>query len=354
MLPQQVRNSLQALHISINEFSTFVASRGLDDDVFTSTTAEGGPRLQDTLAQLQQLCEIAEECMWPLKIYGNFLLNELPVANVLHEMRSPMQTSGSCSTVTVHQPLDMSQTTQECRKSYQDSPVETRSVGLEHDKSFENLPVSSLTRDLLRRGVHPIRFPRDPSLQIGPIYLSDIGEDETPLINMPPKRDPYEERPASCPEPLDQFAHCKILVAGDNWMNQKIMVKFLGKLGIHNNATASNGQATVDAVRESMEIYQPFDFIFMDERMPFFSCREATVLIRKMGFQGPICALLVNVSLTSKEKAFDAGVTTILQKPFRFSAVRDTLEQYLTPLVEKPIVDETPLPRRKPDIKSKL
>ena len=77
MLPQQVRTCLQTLHISINEFSTLVASHGLDDDVFASITAEDGPRLQDTLAQLRQLCEIAEECMCPLDIYGNFFYQDI-------------------------------------------------------------------------------------------------------------------------------------------------------------------------------------------------------------------------------------------------------------------------------------
>ncbi|EUC42099.1 hypothetical protein COCMIDRAFT_39808 [Bipolaris oryzae ATCC 44560] len=357
MLPQQVRLCLQALHISINEFSTFVASRGLDDDVVAAITEEGGSRLQDTLAQLRQLCELAEECMWPLKIHRIFLLNELPVANVLHEMRSPMQTAGSCNTVTLHEPLDMSQPIQEGRNPYQASPFESRSVDLERDKSFENLPVSILTRDLLRRGVHPIQLPRDPSLPpIGPIYLSDIpaGKPNPDLITAPPNSNTPRSASLNCVEPLDQFAHCKILIAEDNLINQRVMLKILGKLGMHNNVVVPDGQAAVDSVRELMGIYHPFDFIFMDESMPVLSGHEATRQIREMGFQGPICAMMVNTRLANKQRTWDSGATTIIQKPFMVSSVRNVLEQYLTPLIEEPIVDESPLPRRKPDIKSKL
>lgn len=317
-LPQKVRLCLPALQISINEFSTFVASRGLDDDVVASITAEGGPRLQDILTQLRQLFEIAEECMWPLNIHGNFLLNELPVANVLHEMRSPMQTAGSCSTVTSHQHLDMSQTTQECRKPYQDSPFESRSIDLERDKSLETPPVPSIIRGLPRRQVNFFPYQRDSSLPpLGPIRLSDLpGPDITPLIAAPTNLAPDEKPPPHCPQPLNQFAHCKILIVEDHFMNQIVILKILRKLGLHNNVVAPRSQAAVDMVRESMDIYQPFDFIFIDEQMPFFTGDEATRLIRERGFRGPICAMLVNGTLAQKQKAFDAGVTTIMQKPF--------------------------------------
>ncbi|ENI08204.1 hypothetical protein COCC4DRAFT_37949 [Bipolaris maydis ATCC 48331] len=340
MLPQQVRLCLQALHISINEFSTFVASRGLDDDVVASVTAEGDPRLQDTLAQLRQLCEIAEE-----------------LANVLHEMRSPMQTAGSCSTVTSHQPLDMSQTTQECKNSNQDSPFESRSVDFGRDKSLENPPVPSVIQVLPRKLVQPISYPGDASLPaIGPILSNELPGAPPPINHAP-----CEKPSASCIEPLDQFAHCRILIAEDNMINQKVMLKFLRRLGLNDIVTASDGQAAVNIVQECMDRYQPFDLIFMDDTMPVLSGHDATHLIREMGFRGPICGMMVNLRLANKQKAFDAGITTIIHKPFQLRAIREVLEQYLTPLVEElddtmlsGWVDDSPLPRRKPDIKSKL
>jgi CheY-like chemotaxis protein len=162
-------------------------------------------------------------------------------------------------------------------------------------------------------------------------------------------------------EPLYQFAHCKILIAEDNVINQRIMFKFLGKLGLHNVVVASDGQIAVNKFRESMEAMQPFNFIFMDDQMPALSGTDATRLIREMGYRGPICGLLAHVMLKEKQRVIDAGMTTVLQKPFRLRNIREILDQYLVvdaPELEETMlpefIDETPLPRRKPVVKSRL
>ena len=162
-------------------------------------------------------------------------------------------------------------------------------------------------------------------------------------------------------EPLDQYAHCKILIAEDNAIRQKVLFKYLGKLGIHNVVVAENGQIAMDKLQESMEILQPFDLIFMNGVMPVTGGREATRIIREMGYCGPICGMLANVMSDNKQRALDAGMSITLDMPFHFHSIRKVLEQYLVPIpseteevISPELVDNLPLPRRKPAVKSRL
>jgi CheY-like chemotaxis protein len=68
----------------------------------------------------------------------------------------------------------------------------------------------------------------------------------------------------------------KVLVAEDNAINQKLLLRILNRLGINNVVVVDNGQKAVD--REAAE---PFDVVLMDMRMPVMDGVEACELIMK-------------------------------------------------------------------------
>lgn len=83
----------------------------------------------------------------------------------------------------------------------------------------------------------------------------------------------------------------KVLVAEDNKTNQEVVLRMLKLEDVYDVTVAKDGQEALDRVKESMELHQPFNLIFMDVQMPNLDGLESTRLIRQFGFSSPIVAL---------------------------------------------------------------
>jgi CheY-like chemotaxis protein len=119
-----------------------------------------------------------------------------------------------------------------------------------------------------------------------------------------------------------------ILIAEDNLINQKILVKQLERAG-HICHVANNGQ-------EAVEIYDkiPLDLIFMDIEMPVKNGLEATQAIRQKE-QGsshpplPIIGLSGNARLEHQEQALGVGMNAYLTKPYDKEKLLETIAHYV-------------------------
>ena len=104
----------------------------------------------------------------------------------------------------------------------------------------------------------------------------------------------------------------KILLAEDNFINQKVTIKILNTYGF--NVTAvSDGQEAVTAVNSGS-----FDIILMDLQMPKVDGFKATEKIRNLQNANrdiPIIALTAHALMGDKEKCLDAGMTDYISKP---------------------------------------
>lgn len=120
---------------------------------------------------------------------------------------------------------------------------------------------------------------------------------------------------------LDSYAH-NILIAEDNLINQKLLLKVLKKLG-HHVTVAKNG---LEAVEKSLA--EKFDLIFMDMQMPVMDGLEACRKIKARGDDVPVVAMTANAFQSDKDACLDAGMIAFLAKPVRKNELSATIEKH--------------------------
>jgi len=122
-----------------------------------------------------------------------------------------------------------------------------------------------------------------------------------------------------------EFAALKplnILVAEDNAINQKMILKVLEKLG-YQAALAVNGVEVIKMLDE-----QDYDLILMDVQMPEMDGLEATRLIRKQHKRQPvIIAMTANAMVEDREICLKAGMNDYISKPVKIDTLITMLRE---------------------------
>ena len=102
----------------------------------------------------------------------------------------------------------------------------------------------------------------------------------------------------------------RCLVAEDNRINQKVIIRLLEKHGISTDL-AENGDEAVKMAQQN-----EYDLILMDMQMPIKDGITATEEIRRLPIRQPIIvALTANAFAEDREKCFAAGMSDFLSKP---------------------------------------
>jgi two-component system sensor histidine kinase/response regulator len=136
---------------------------------------------------------------------------------------------------------------------------------------------------------------------------------ETPLVTRKFLR---EDRAAG--------ASLRVLVADDNPVNQRLVVRLMEKRG-HQVAVAANGAEAVEAIGKNT-----FDLVFMDVQMPKMDGFEATAKIRERekgtDTRVPVIALTAHAMKGDRERCLAAGMDGYLSKPIQTEALEEILE----------------------------
>jgi signal transduction histidine kinase/DNA-binding response OmpR family regulator len=108
----------------------------------------------------------------------------------------------------------------------------------------------------------------------------------------------------------------RILVAEDNFVNQRLAARLLEKRG-HTVTIAENGRVALQAFER-----EPYDLILMDMQMPEMDGFEATAAIRQRecadgGRHIPIVALTANAMKGDSERCLNSGMDAYISKPLR-------------------------------------
>jgi len=118
-----------------------------------------------------------------------------------------------------------------------------------------------------------------------------------------------------------------ILVAEDNIINRKLILKILEKLGYEVH-TALNGNEAYQSVLNADREGTPFDLIFMDIQMPETDGLEATRLIRQQVKRQPrIVAITANVLLEQQDACIEAGMDGFVSKPYKIEQIQGLIVQ---------------------------
>jgi CheY-like chemotaxis protein len=115
-----------------------------------------------------------------------------------------------------------------------------------------------------------------------------------------------------------------ILIAEDNFINQKLIRKLFELLGYRTDLVA-NGLEAIEAFKR-----KSYNLIFMDVQMPEMDGYEATRLIKERWRKdGPIIiAMTANAMQGDKEKCLLAGMDDYISKPLRLEDIVNVLVQW--------------------------
>ena len=152
------------------------------------------------------------------------------------------------------------------------------------------------------------------------LVKKDQDKDSARLITRHSMRE--AQVPSYAPKREGKF---RILVAEDNVVNQKLVIRMLEKAG-HTPVVAANGREAVDKFKA-----EHFDLILMDVQMPEMDGYEATGVIREKekekGGHIPIIALTAHAMKGDREKCIAAGMDDYLSKPIRAQELFEAIKK---------------------------
>jgi len=135
------------------------------------------------------------------------------------------------------------------------------------------------------------------------------------------------------PKPLSNLEQLKgrtLLIVDDIELNRELAATRFGKAGV-NVVLASTGKdllaKVIPTIREDGT--SSFDAILTDVNMPIMRGDEATRVLRSRGFKGLIIGLTGSGTEGEKKAYMEAGMTTVLVKPYRFEELAGTIIESL-------------------------
>ncbi|VGO17647.1 Autoinducer 2 sensor kinase/phosphatase LuxQ [Pontiella desulfatans] len=146
------------------------------------------------------------------------------------------------------------------------------------------------------------------------------------MDNPPGDENAVEEQPQEDQLGLD------VLVVEDNKLNQRVIAKFLEKMGCRVDI-AENGRDALVRLKLTQPLEQRprYDLILMDIQMPVLDGLKATAMIRAQEGderRTPIIAITAHAMKGDREKFLEQGMDGYLSKPVRREDIRGLLKQY--------------------------
>jgi CheY-like chemotaxis protein len=169
--------------------------------------------------------------------------------------------------------------------------------------------------------------------------LTLSGEDWIAFTRSP--KELNREEPTE--EAIQKSRPAHILVAEDNFINQKVALKILEKLGYRAEAVA-NGEEAIKALKRI-----PYDLVLMDCQMPELDGFDATRAIRGpdspvLDSNIPIIAMTANAMKGDRERCLEAGMDDYIAKPVQPQILVETIEQWLS---DRPVLTSAPLAKER-------
>ncbi|MCH2175207.1 MAG: response regulator [Lentisphaeria bacterium] len=134
----------------------------------------------------------------------------------------------------------------------------------------------------------------------------------------------FERKESKLSEIKTDYSREYILIAEDNLLNQKILIKIFESMGVKIKI-AENGQEAEDLCKN-----EQFSMIFMDLHMPKVSGLDAVKQIRKLSNykQIPILALTADATEEVRQTCLNAGMDGFLTKPISVVKLEEAIAEF--------------------------
>lgn len=133
-----------------------------------------------------------------------------------------------------------------------------------------------------------------------------------PAVTTPAKGKRKHEKRKPTAEGIHPKKGLRILLAEDNPINQKLITAIIKTTG-HTMDVVDNGKAAVEKVAGNS-----YDLVLMDIQMPEMNGLDATIAIRKAGFDKlPIIAMTASAFKKDRNMCLEAGMTDYIAKPLK-------------------------------------
>jgi two-component system sensor histidine kinase/response regulator len=165
-----------------------------------------------------------------------------------------------------------------------------------------------------------------PSVLMGKLSQEAIQSNGTGGANHVPRR-----RSSQFDKPRESLSSIRVLIAEDNAINQKVLIRLLKRLQVENISVAEDGQQAVDMEATG----GGFDIILMDYQMPIMNGVEACQQIlgreRNAAVEATpkVVFLTAHASSAFEKECYDAGGDGFLPKPFDIKGIQECLETIL-------------------------
>jgi two-component system sensor histidine kinase/response regulator len=141
-----------------------------------------------------------------------------------------------------------------------------------------------------------------------------------------------DAEPVAAPRGLRaaEFGAARLLLVEDNFVNQRVAVYMLAKLG-HRVDVARHGREAIDMLGKT-----GYDLVLMDCQMPEMDGFEATRVIRDrssavLDHQIPVIAMTANAFPEDRARALACGMNDFLAKPVDRPVLASMLDKWLKP-----------------------
>jgi signal transduction histidine kinase/CheY-like chemotaxis protein len=173
-----------------------------------------------------------------------------------------------------------------------------------------------------------------------PITQSDLWDAIVTALHTTPTQRTIIAPPLPQSAPPEPRKRWRILLAEDNLVNQRLVVRMLEKQG-HDVDVVGTGKEVLAALAR-----QTFDLVLMDVQMPEMDGLEATTVIREQeratGAHLPIVALTAHAMKGDAEACRVAGMDAYLAKPMKAADLFATIDRLLPALAEERTLPDNP------------
>jgi len=135
-----------------------------------------------------------------------------------------------------------------------------------------------------------------------------------------------EAEPAATAKHAPEERQPRVLIAEDNPVNQKFVLRLLEKAGLRADVVA-NGCQAVAAIGKAT-----YDLVLMDCQMPEMDGFEATAEIRRLEGSSrhtTICALTAHAMAGDRERCIDAGMDDYISKPLTVAVLHSKIDHWI-------------------------